>query len=135
MWISDTYNDDLPYYQLLPKALSEQYPGETLLMLPYSLDANDFKYMMPNSWGSTDAFYNYLKDAFDELYAEGKDGAPKMMSIGLHARISGRPGRIGAVRKFVDYVQSKSDVWVATREEIARHWMTEHPYQATGHTS
>ena len=132
LWISDAYNDDLPHYRPLPEALGKQYPGETLLILPYSLDTNDFKYMMPNNWSSTEDLYNYLKNDFDELYAEGEECSPKMMSIGLHARISGRPGRVGAVRRFVEYVQSKPDVWVATREEIARHWKSVHPYKAKG---
>ncbi|KAK5122509.1 hypothetical protein LTR85_004093 [Meristemomyces frigidus] len=128
LWLSDSYADDLPYYKAVPAGVSEDHPGEVLLVLPYSLDTNDFKYMMPNNWSSQDDFYNYLVAAFDQLYAEGGDGSPKMMSIGLHARISGRPGRVGAVRKFVEYVRSKDDVWVATREEIAQHWRGVHPY-------
>jgi len=137
LWLSDSYADDLPYYQPLPAALASQASSEeALLILPYSLDANDFKYTMPNNWSSPDDFFTYLKSAFDELYAEGEEGCPKMMSIGLHARISGRPGRIGAVRKFLEYVQSKGEgeVWVATREEIARHWLREHPYKVDSGT-
>jgi len=129
LWLSDSYADDLPFYQPLPSALAEAGDGkEAYLVLPYSLDTNDFKYMMPNNWSSPDDLYTYLVAAFDELYAEGEQGSPKMMSVGLHARISGRPGRTGAIRKFVQYVQSKPDVWVATREEIARHWKEVHPY-------
>ncbi|KAK5137585.1 hypothetical protein LTR08_007880 [Meristemomyces frigidus] len=135
LWVSDHYGDDLPFSKPLPRALGERHPDDSLLILPYSLDANDFKYMMPNNWSSPDDFYNYLKGAFDELYAEGENGSPKMMSIGLHARISGKPGRIGAVRRFVEYVQSKPDVWVATREDIARHWKSVHPHKATGAAS
>ncbi|KAK4541552.1 hypothetical protein LTR36_007849 [Oleoguttula mirabilis] len=129
LWLSDSYADDLPYYKPLPSTLASKQPGEALLVLPYSLDTNDFKYMMPNNWSSPEDFYNYLVAAFDELYAEGQDGSPKMMSIGLHARISGRPGRTGAVRRFAEYVRSKEGVWVATREEIARHWTGVHPYR------
>lgn len=130
LWLSDSYADDLPYYQPLPANSRESFPSEALLVLPYSLDTNDFKYMMGNNWSSPDDFYNYLVAAFDELYAEGADGTPKMMSVGLHARISGRPGRVGAVRRFAEYVRGKgnNNVWVATREEIARHWMSVHPY-------
>ena len=128
LWLSDSYADDLPYWQTLPKGVRCGDGDEALLILPYSLDCNDFKYMMPNNWSSPDDFFDYLKGAFDELYAEGHDGSPKMMSVGLHARISGRPGRIGAVRQFVEYVRNKQDVWVTTREEVARHWMQTHPY-------
>ncbi|EMC91200.1 carbohydrate esterase family 4 protein [Baudoinia panamericana UAMH 10762] len=130
LWISDSYADDLPYYQPLPATVAAKYgKDEALLILPYTLDCNDFKYFTNNNWSSPDDLLNYLIGAFDELYAEGRAGEPKMMSIGLHARISGRPGRVGAVRKFVDYVSSKEGVWVATREEIARHWRREHTYQ------
>ena len=129
LWLSDSYADDLPYYQPLPSALAASHPGEAYLVLPYSLDTNDFKHLMPNNWSSPEHLYNYLVGAFDELYAEGEEGSPKMMSVGLHARISGRPGRTGAIRRFVEYVQSKPDVWVATREEIARHWMEVQPYK------
>ena len=131
LWISDNYGDDLPFWKPLP-AGSQSSAGSkenAWLVLPYSLDCNDFKYMMPNNWSSPDDFYNYLVGAFDELYAEGEEGSPKMMSIGLHARISGRPGRIGAVRRFVEYVKARNDVWVATREEIAQHWMSVHPFR------
>ncbi|KAK3677793.1 hypothetical protein LTR78_002643 [Recurvomyces mirabilis] len=143
LWMSDSYADDLPYYQSLPQletGLSSRDAGaggdgdgegrnKALLILPYSLDTNDFKYLMPHNWSSPDDFYNYLVAAFDELYAEGVEGSPKMMSVGLHARISGRPGRIGAVRKFVEYIRQKEGVWVATREEIARYWLEVHPYK------
>ncbi|TKA74325.1 hypothetical protein B0A55_07176 [Friedmanniomyces simplex] len=135
LWLSDSYADDLPYYQPIPSALNNAQGSEVarpFLILPYSLDTNDFKYLMPNNWSSPDDLLHYLIGAFDELYAEGEEGSPKMMSIGLHARISGRPARIGAVRKFVEYVSSKPDVWVATREEIARHWMATHPYESVG---
>ena len=129
LWLSDNYGDDLPFWKPVPKAVTSG-KDEAMLVLPYSLDCNDFKYVMPNNWSSPDDLLNYLKGAFDELYAEGEDGSPKMMSIGLHARISGRPGRIGAIRKFVEYVQSKEHVWVATREDIAKHWMDVHPHKS-----
>ena len=113
LWLSDSYADDLPFWREVPAGAKKE--GEpALLILPYSLDCNDYKYMMPNNWSSPEDFEKYLKDAFDSLYEEGVHGAPKMMSIGLHARISGRPGRVGAVKRFVEYVMSKPDVWVAT---------------------
>lgn len=129
LWWSDNYGDDLPFWKPVAKAAAEGN-DEATLVLPYSLDCNDFKFVMPNNWSSTDDLCNYLKGAFDELYAEGQEGSPKMMSIGLHARISGRPGRIGAVRKFVEYLEGKDDVWIATREEIAHHWIRVHPYKS-----
>ncbi|KAK5107456.1 hypothetical protein LTR62_001254 [Meristemomyces frigidus] len=134
VWMADSYADDLPYYQPLPRKQGAMGEGEqqALLILPYSLDCNDFKYLMPHNWSSPDDFYNYLVAAFDELYAEGVGGSPKMMSIGLHARISGRPGRMGAVRRFVEYVAKHEGAWVATREEIARHWLRVHPYRTDG---
>jgi len=131
LWLSDSYADDLPYWKSVAEGIQGSGGGEAVLVLPYSLDCNDFKYMMPNNWSSPDDLLNYLQGAFDELYAEGEEGSPKMMSIGLHARISGRPGRIGAVRKFVEYVSSKQDVWVTTREEIAKHWMETHPFASS----
>lgn len=112
-WLSDSYADDLPYYKPLPAGCAD-VKSEAQLILPYSLDCNDFKYLMPSNWSSSEDFFQYLKDSFDELYREGEKGQAKMMSIGLHTRISGRPGRTGAVRKFVEYVQSKPDVWIAT---------------------
>ena len=121
-WLSDAYNDDLPYYQP-----NTQDGRDATLIIPYSLDCNDFKFFMPNNWSSPDDFYQYLVSAFDQLYEEGEQGTPKMMSIGLHPRISGRPGRVGAMKQFVEYVKGKEGVWVATREEIARHWRDVHP--------
>ncbi|EME39140.1 carbohydrate esterase family 4 protein [Dothistroma septosporum NZE10] len=123
-WLSDSYADDLPYWKELP-AGCENAGTEAQLVVPYSLDCNDFKYLMPNHWSSTEDPERYLKDSFDELYREGEKGRPKMMSVGLHARISGRPGRIGAVRRFVQYVKNKPG-----RTEIADHWRSAFPYKA-----
>jgi peptidoglycan/xylan/chitin deacetylase (PgdA/CDA1 family) len=128
LWHSDNYGDDLPFWKKLPKDVRKEGGMEAVLTVPYSLDCNDFKYAMPNNWSSPDHLLNYLKGAFDELLKEGENGSPKMMSIGLHARLSGRPGRVGAVRKFVEYVRNTPGVWVATREEIAEHWRSVHPY-------
>ncbi len=118
---ADSYADDLPYWN---------YEFETpQLMLPYTLDANDMRFATPQGFNSGQQFFDYLKDSFDVLYAEGED-SPKMMSVGLHCRLAGRPGRAAAVQKFLDYVQDHPDVWVARRIDIARHWQEQHPAEA-----
>ncbi|KAJ3023573.1 hypothetical protein HKX48_002446 [Thoreauomyces humboldtii] len=116
---SDAYNDDLPYWV--------KADGEPHLVVPYTLDQNDMKYAVAPGFTSPDGFYTYLKDAFDILYAEGQEGTPKMMSIGLHCRIVGKPGRAAALQRFLEYVKGHEGVWVATREEIARFWKKEFP--------
>ena len=95
-------------------------------MVPYTLDANDMRFATPQGFNSGQQFFDYLKDTFDVLYAEG-ERSPKMMSVGLHCRLAGRPGRAGAVKRFLDYVQEHNDVWVAKRIDIARHWQEKHP--------
>ncbi|MCZ6809316.1 MAG: allantoinase PuuE [Proteobacteria bacterium] len=117
---ADTYADDLPYWDY-------QF-AKPQLMVPYTLDANDMRFATPQGFNSGQQFFDYLKDSFDVLYAEGED-SPKMMSVGLHCRLAGRPGRAAAVQKFLDYVQDHDDVWVARRIDIARHWQNEHPAQ------
>jgi peptidoglycan/xylan/chitin deacetylase (PgdA/CDA1 family) len=117
----DAYNDDLPYWV--------DMDGEGLLVIPYTLDQNDMKFCVPPGFGGPDAFYQYLKNAFDILYEEGQQGAPKMMSIGLHCRLVGKPGRAAALRDFLKYISQFPDVWVATREQIALHWRNVHPYK------
>jgi len=119
LYQSDSYADDLPYW--LPTPHGEQ------LIIPYTLDANDMRFATPQGFNAGDQFYNYLKDSFDALYAEGCDGAPKMMSIGLHCRLAGRPGRVMAIKRFIDYAQSHARVWFATRADIATHWRQHHP--------
>jgi peptidoglycan/xylan/chitin deacetylase (PgdA/CDA1 family) len=116
---SDTYADDLPYWNYSYK--------EPQLMVPYTLDANDMRFASPQGFNSGDQFYTYLKDSFDTLYAEGET-APKMMSIGLHCRIVGRPGRAAALGRFLDYVRSHEKVWVCKRMDIAEHWLENHPF-------
>jgi putative urate catabolism protein len=117
LYDSDAYNDDLPYW----------LPGSPAhLVVPYTLVNNDARYLLPNGFSSGDDFFSLLKDAFDQLWQEGAR-SPKMMSIGLHGRISGHPARAMALGRFLDYVQSQDPVWICRREEIARHWMTEHP--------
>ncbi len=118
LYSSDSYADELPYWIKGPKGPH--------LVIPYTLDANDMRFATPQGFNAGDQFFSYLKDSFDVLYEEG-DTAPKMMSIGLHCRLVGRPGRAAALARFLDYVQSHDHVWVTTRLDIARHWMKRHP--------
>ncbi|MBV8472144.1 MAG: allantoinase PuuE [Hyphomicrobiales bacterium] len=118
LYCADSYADDLPYWIEGPKGPQ--------LITPYTLDANDMRFATPQGFNSGDQFYAYLKDSFDTLYAEGTT-APKMLSIGLHCRLVGRPGRAAALARFLDYVASHDKVWVATRLDIARHWIRRHP--------
>ena len=120
-YISDSYADDLPYWRV--------HQGRAQLIVPYTLDANDMRFATPQGFNAGDQFFAYLKDSFDVLYREGAEGSPKMMSIGLHCRLAGRPGRAAALARFADYVQSHGRVWLATRLEIAGHWAKTHPSQ------
>ncbi len=115
---ADDYSDDLPFWSRLTDTPQ--------LIVPYTLDNNDMRFATPQGFNSGDQFYAYLKDAFDVLYAEGET-APKMMSIGLHARLIGRPGRFRALQKFVSYVREQENVWFARRIDIAHHWIAQHP--------
>lgn len=115
LYSSDDYSDDLPYWLNRPD-------GRRHLIIPYTLDANDMRFATPQGFNTGEHFYHYLKDSFDCLYAEGKAGAPKMMSVGLHCRLAGRPGRALALAKFLDYIKGTKKVWVARRIDIARHW-------------
>ncbi|RQM04849.1 hypothetical protein DH86_00004071, partial [Scytalidium sp. 3C] len=110
LYEADTYADDLPYWVDVPNEKDSSNP-QGMLMIPYSYDCNDLKYCAPAGWGSMGAFEEYLKSAFDVLYAEGSRGKPKMMTIGLHCRISGKPGRFTAVQNFVKYIAKKEHVW------------------------
>ncbi|MDG1470834.1 MAG: allantoinase PuuE [Ascidiaceihabitans sp.] len=118
-YISDTYDDDLPYWA--------QIDGRDQLIIPYTLDCNDMRFATPQGFNSGDQFYAYLKDTFDALYAEGQTGQAKMMSIGLHCRLIGRPGRVQALKRFIDYIQGFEGVWTPRRIEIAEHWVANHP--------
>jgi len=118
-YISDSYADDLPYW---------------VTYVPYTLDANDMRFATPQGFNAGTQFFEYLKDSFDTLYAEGQAGAAKMMSIGLHCRLIGRPGRVAALKRFVEYVQSFDDVWIPRRIDIAAHWQQVHPYVAPAMT-
>jgi allantoinase len=121
---SDYYGDDLPFWMPVEKT-----DGTTMqrLIVPYTLDTNDMRFASMQGFNTGDHFFNYLKDAFDVLYAEG-DEAPKMLNIGLHCRILGRPGRFKALQRFLDHVQQHDRVWVARRIDIARHWSRTHPF-------
>lgn len=123
LYDSDSYADDLPYWELVG--------GKPHLVIPYTLDNNDMKYGVLNGFSDGDGFFTYLKDAFDMLYAEGAE-VPKMMSIGLHCRLVGRPGRAAALARFLDYVQNHERIWITTRTEIAKHWVKTQPYQGLG---
>jgi putative urate catabolism protein len=119
LYDADSYADDLPYWVT-------EY-GRPHLVIPYTLDANDARFVTSQGFGSGEQFYGYLKDAFDVLYAEGAT-APKMMSVGLHCRLVGRPGRAAALARFLDYVKAHRDVWVCRRIDIARHWHEHHAH-------
>ncbi len=119
-YISDTYDDDLPYWH--------EHKGKQQLIIPYTLDCNDMIFATPQNFNSSDQFYTYLKDSFDILYEEGRKGNPKMMTISLHCYLIGRPGRIGCLTRFIDYIQNHEKVWISTRIDIARYWKKTHPY-------
>jgi allantoinase len=118
---ADDYSDDLPFWSRIEKSSPH-------LVVPYTLDTNDMRFATPQGFHTGEQFLQYLKDAFDVLYAEGVS-APKMMSIGLHCRLIGRPARFKALQQFLDYVLSHDQVWVPRRIDIARHWAQEHPYK------
>jgi putative urate catabolism protein len=121
LYDADSYADDLPYWELVA--------GKPQLIVPYTLDTNDMRFVAPQGFNSGEQFFAYLKDAFDVLYAEGAD-RPKMLSVGLHCRIAGRPARTAALARFLDYVKQHDKVWVCRRVDIARHWREHHPYRA-----
>ena len=118
LYDADSYADDLPYW--------ETVNGRPHLVVPYTLDANDMRFATSQGFNTGEQFFTYLRDAFDLLYREGET-APKMMSVALHCRIVGRPGRAPALERFLDYVQRHDDVWICRRVEIARHWYERHP--------
>ena len=128
---SDYYGDDLPFWMTVEKTDGSRVPH---LVVPYALDTNDMRYVQAQGFNTGEHFFNYLKDSFDALYVEGDPQGldrPKMMSIGMHCRLLGKPGRIGSLRRFLDHVQAHEQVWVARRIDIARHWKTHHPCEST----
>jgi len=118
LYDADDYSDDLPYWNL--------DFGRPHLIIPYTLDVNDMRFATSQGFNSGDQFYQYLKDSFDVLYAEGST-TPRMMSVGLHCRLAGRPGRFAALERFLRYARSFEDVWFCRRIDIARHWHDQHP--------
>jgi peptidoglycan/xylan/chitin deacetylase (PgdA/CDA1 family) len=123
LYSSDSYADDLPYWVNGPKGAH--------LIIPYTLDANDMRFVNAQGFDTGEDFFTYLKDAFDTLYAEG-ERAPKMMSVGLHCRLVGRPGRAAGLARFLDYIAPRERVWIARRLDIAQHWHREHQALAAG---
>ena len=126
-YIADSYADDLPYWV--------SFDGQDQLIVPYTLDCNDMRFATPQGFNSGDQFEAYLKDTFDVLYAEGQAGQSKMMSIGLHCRLVGRPGRAAALKRAIEYMSTHEGVWFATRQQIAQHWTATHPSQPRPHPS
>ena len=114
LYDSDSYSDDLPYWESRNK--------KKQLIIPYTLDNNDMRFATNQGFNTGDHFYSYLKDSFDTLYEEGRTN-PKMMSVGLHCRLIGKPGRIQSLKKFLDYIQKHEDIWVCKRVDIAKHWI------------
>jgi putative urate catabolism protein len=114
LYDSDSYSDDLPYWEIRNK--------KKQLIIPYTLDNNDMRFATNQGFNTGDHFYSYLKDSFDALYEEGKTH-PKMMSVGLHCRIIGKPGRVQALKKFLNYIKKHKNVWICKRVDIAKHWM------------
>jgi len=129
LYDSDYYGDDLPFWMKVKRTDGTVVPR---LVLPYTLDTNDMRFALPQGFAQAEDFYIYLRDSFDALYAEGDpngQNAPKMMSIGMHCRLLGRPGRLVALQRFLDHVAKHDKVWVCRRVDIARHWQATHPYK------
>lgn len=130
LYDSDYYGDDLPFWMKVKRTDGAVVPR---LVVPYTLDTNDMRFALPQGFAQAEDFYIYLRDSFDALYAEGDpngQNAPKMMSIGMHCRLLGRPGRLVALQRFLDHVAKHDKVWVCRRLDIARHWQATHPFKA-----
>ncbi len=121
---SDYYGDDLPFWMRVQRSDGQVVPH---LVVPYTLDSNDMRFSLPQGFAQSEDFYTYLRDSFDTLYAEG-DESPKMLSVGMHCRLLGRPGRMVALQRFLDHIAKHDRVWVCRRVDIARHWKKVHPY-------
>lgn len=122
---SDYYGDDLPFWMKVQKTDGATVPH---LVVPYTLDTNDMRFSLPQGFSQGDDFFTYLRDSFDVLYAEGEE-SPKMLNVGMHCRLLGRPGRMLALQRFLDHIARHDRVWVCRRIDIARHWKQTHPYQ------
>jgi len=120
-YVSDTYDDDLPYWR--------PHKGRPQLIIPYTLAANDMRFVTASGFANGEEFFQLLKDSFDCLYEEGRAGSPKMMSVGLHCRLVGQPGRFMGLKRFIDYIRGFDKVWTPRRIDVARHWAQEHPYR------
>jgi len=127
LYDADYYGDDLPFWTLVETSHGERIPH---LIVPYTLDANDMRFASPQGFNTADHFYAYLRDTFDVLYAEGEE-RPKMMSVGMHCRLLGRPGRFKGLQRFLDHVQKHDKVWICRRVDVARHWLEQHPFTST----
>lgn len=128
LYDSDYYGDDLPFFT---QVLCGDGSLRSHLIVPYTLDANDMRFATPQGFNTAEHFFSYLKDSFDVLYAEGEE-CPRMMSIGMHCRLLGRPGRLKALQRFLDYVQAHDRVWICRRDAIARHWIAHHSPKEPG---
>ncbi|HXH01932.1 MAG TPA: allantoinase PuuE [Candidatus Competibacteraceae bacterium] len=126
LYDADYYGDDLPFWTEVELSDGSRKPH---LVVPYTLDTNDMRFATPQGFNCGDQFFAYLRDAFDVLYAEGAE-SPKMLSIGMHCRLLGRPGRFRALQRFLDHIERHDRVWVCRRLDIARHWLERHPYRA-----
>nr|WP_231922148.1 allantoinase PuuE [Serratia ficaria] len=124
LYDSDYYGDDLPFWTEVRCATGESRPH---LIVPYTLEANDMRFASPQGFNTGEQFFTYLKDSFDVLYAEGET-SPKMLSIGMHCRLLGRPGKFRALQRFLDYIQRHDRVWICRRQDIAEHWAEHHPF-------
>ena len=127
LYDSDYYGDDLPFWMDVEVSSGAKVPH---LIVPYTLDTNDMRFATPQGFNTGEQFFTYLRDAFDVLYEEGSE-APKMLSIGMHCRLLGRPGRFRALQRFLDHIEQYDRVWVTRRVDIARHWREHHPYEGT----
>jgi allantoinase len=127
LYDADYYGDDLPFWTVVETSRGTHVPH---LVVPYTLDANDMRFASPQGFNTAEHFFAYLRDAFDVLYAEGEE-RPKMMSVGMHCRLLGRPGRFVALQRFLDHVQQHDKVWICRRVDIARHWVQQHQFTST----
>jgi allantoinase len=125
LYDSDYYGDDLPFWTTVQTSAGSRVPH---LVVPYTLDTNDMRFATPQGFNTGEQFFAYLRDAFDVLYAEGED-KPKMLSVGMHCRLLGRPGRFASLQRFLDHVQKHDKVWICRRIDIARHWQATHPFR------
>ena len=128
LYDSDYYGDDLPFWAEVTRSDGARVPH---LVVPYTLDTNDMRFALPQGFSHGGEFFDYLRDAFDVLYAEG-DERPAMLSVGMHCRLLGRPGRFRALQRFLDHLEQHDRVWICRRVDVARHWIAHHPFSPRG---